>query len=66
VLHLTNVDDAEVVKQATPSIKIVYFVWSESNPYPVKVTKSPPSLDPNLGLIDSSNPVSAPLKVTAC
>ena len=60
VVHVTLVVVAAEAGQSIPSMIIVYFVGSSEKPVPVKVTSSPPTTLPNLGVISSRTGVKDP------
>ena len=58
------VEVTDFTRQLLKSILIEYFVMSVGNPVPTKVTSSPPTTEPNLGVIEVSLGVRAALYVT--
>jgi hypothetical protein len=56
-VQVTEVVVAALTGHTTPSIIISYYSISSTKFYPENVTSAPPTTEPNLGLIDSSNGV---------
>jgi len=61
VVHTTAVSDAVLTGQSKPSMVILFSVATAEKPLPAKVTSVPPVTGPNLGLIEVSLGVNAPV-----